>query len=101
VIEGIQQSFEISVITETSEGAGVTIAAYPNPAHHHLIVKANDAATSLLTLRVYNTSGVLLQNHPLSAEETEIDITNLPPAIYFFKIMKGANEAKTFKIIKK
>ncbi len=105
VAEGVQQPYEITVITGVEEDAGLKLEclAYPNPAKDHLTLKI-DASTSLsiqsMEYRLYDMQGNLLENGKLTGKETSISMEKLVPACYFLKITNNQKEIEIFKIIK-
>ena len=103
VSQGIQQPYEIEVVTGIPEasGIGLSVMAYPNPATNYLMVKVKDYEISGLQYYVYSINGKLLQVVKASGEETRIEINNLTSGTYFIKIIDDKQEIKTFKIIKK
>lgn len=105
VAQGVQQPYEISVVTglEEAKGINLSVSAYPNPTTDYLTLEVN-ASTTLsiqsMTYQLYDMSGKLLQNEKITDNQTSIVMRNLVPAIYFVKVVQGNKELKTFKIIK-
>jgi len=102
VAQGVQQPYEISVISGIEE-AGVltlTILVYPNPANDLLMLKAENYDKENLSYQLFNSNGKLLAYKKIKSTETSIVISSLLPATYFLKISEGNKEAKTFKILK-
>ncbi len=105
VAEGVQQPFEISVVTglEEAKGISLSVTAYPNPTTDFLQLKV-DASTKLsiqsMSYQLYDMNGKLLQNEKITGNQTSIVMSNLVPANYFVKVIQGNKEVKTFKIIK-
>ena len=107
VSEGVQQPYEISVVTgiEESKGINLSVSAYPNPTTDYLTLTINDNvktrhALSLLSYQLYDMSGKLLQSKKITGNQTSIVMSNLVPATYFVKVIQSNKEVKTFKIIK-
>ncbi|MFA5972522.1 MAG: T9SS type A sorting domain-containing protein [Lentimicrobiaceae bacterium] len=105
VAQGVQQPFEISIVTALEETEGITLqcSVYPNPSADFVILKVVASATlSIQTMlyQLYDGSGKLLENTKIVSNETRIALSNLPDADYFLKIIQGNKELKTFKIIK-
>ncbi len=105
--EGVQQPYEISVVTEI-EGAKeieLSVSAYPNPTTDYLTLSVGKASTSLslqvMSYKLYDINGKLLQNKKLTGTDTQIDMSNYAPSSYFVKVVQENKEVKTFKIIKK
>ena len=102
VSEGVQQPFEISVVTglEEAKGINLSVTAYPNPTTDYLTLSISEFEISNLTYQLYDISGKLLQSEKITGNQTSIVMSNLVPATYFVKVIQGNKEFKTFKIIK-
>jgi hypothetical protein len=104
--QGVQQPFEISVVTGIEEAKCITVewSAYPNPTTDILNLKV-DALTTLsipsMQYQLYDMSGKLLETKKIESNQTSITMNNLMPATYFLKVTDNNKEVKTFKIIKK
>ena len=103
VAQGVQQPYEISVVTgiEQAKGINHSVTAYPNPTTDYLTLEVKDFELSNLNFQLYDMQGKLLQNEKISDNQTSIAMGNLVPATYFVKITQGNSEVKIFKIIKK
>ncbi len=102
VAEGIQQPYEISVVSgfQASNGTKILILAYPNPTTDLLTLDVRDFHLSFFTFRLYDLAGRLLKNEQILERKTSINMSNFEPAIYFVKVFQENKEVKTFKIIK-
>ena len=102
ISQGVQQPFEISVVTglEEAKGINLTVSAYPNPTTDYLTLEVKDFELSTLHFQLYDMSGKLLQSKKITGNQTSIVMSNLVPATYFVKVIQGNKEVKTFKIIK-
>ena len=102
VAQGIQQPYEISVVTAIENAREITLecTVYPNPTRGliKLIVESFDNEN--LRFRLFDIKGILLQDKKVESRETEILMVNLSSSIYFLKVIKDNKEIKTFKIIK-
>lgn len=103
VAQGVQQPFEISVVTglEEAKGINLSVTAYPNPTTDYLTLRIDEFEISNLSYQLYDITGKLLQNEKITGNQTSIVMSNLVPANYFVKVIQGNKEVKTFKIIKK
>jgi len=103
VAQGVQQPYEISVVTaiEEAKGINLTVSAYPNPTTDYLTLEVKEFELSNLHFQLYDMSGKLLQSEKITGNQTSIAMSNLTPATYFVKVVQGKEEVKTFKIIKK
>ncbi len=102
VAEGVQQPYEISVVTglEEAKGINLSVSAYPNPTTDYLTLEVKDVELLNLHFQLYDMNGKLLQNEKITGNQTNIVMSNLVVATYFVKIIQGNKEIKTFKIIK-
>lgn len=107
VAAGVQQPYEISVVTGLNDDNVIRLvcSAYPNPTTDFLTLQIQGDAKSQYTAFLYNTIGTLLKTIKVEDNETSIDMSDLIKATYFLKIVNTINpssteEIKTFKIIK-
>ncbi len=107
VAEGVQQPYEISVVTglEEAKGINLSVSAYPNPTNDYLTLEIQEFELSNLYFQLYDMNGNLLQNEKITGNQTSIDMSNFVPATYFVKVIVKTQglayqELKTFKIIK-
>lgn len=102
VAEGVQQAYEISVVTgiEEAKGISLSVSAYPNPTTDYLILVVKDFELSDLHFQLYDMNGKLLQNGKITGDQTSIVMSNHLPAHFFVKLIQGNKEIKTFKVIK-
>ena len=101
--QGVQQPYEISVITaiENTKVINLECSVYPNPTRGliKLIVASSDQQN--IRFLLYDINGVLLQDKKVESRETEISMENLSSSVYFLKIINNNLEVKVFKIIKR
>ena len=102
IAQGVQQPYEISEVVGIPEADGINlnVSAYPNPTADNLSVKVANYKTANLQYVVFDTNGKLLQTVKATGNVTQIEISNLPPATYFLKVLENRKEIKVFKIIK-
>jgi len=105
VAEGVQQPYEISVVSgiPVVKDISLNVSAYPNPTSNYLTIKVD--ALTLLSIRslkyqMFDINGKLLQSKKLTSKETSISMEKYIPASYFVKIYENQNKIKTFKIVK-
>lgn len=103
VAEGVQQPFEISILTaiENTDNTQLTITAFPNPSTDYLTLKITNLELSNLAFQLYDVSGKLLQSNKIIDTRTSIAIEHLKVSTYFVKVVQDNKEIKTFTIIKK
>ncbi len=105
VAQGVQQPFEISIVTGLEEARGINlmVSAYPNPTTDFLNLKVDASSAfniQLLSYQLYDMSGKLLETKKLVGNQTSVVMSDLVCATYFLKVIEGSKEVKTFKIIK-
>ena len=102
VAQGVQQPYEISVITaiKNAEEINLQCIVYPNPTRGivKLVIRTKDFDN--LRFQLYDLNGIRIQDKKIESEETEILMDSLLPSTYFLKILSSNKEVKTFKIIK-
>jgi hypothetical protein len=102
VTQGVQQPYEISVVTGIEEAVGIIleISVYPNPATDFVRLKIENYEVENLRYQLYDINGSLLQDNKVEGKETSIIMRNHLPATYFLKVTDKNKVIKTFKIIK-
>ena len=100
--QGVQQPFEISVVTGIEEALGISleIMVYPNPTTEFITLKIENHEVLNLRYQLYDINGSLLQDNKIVSNETSIVMSSLVPATYFLKVTDNKKIVKTFKIIK-
>ncbi len=101
IVEGVQQAYEIYMVTRLEQNAGVSLKVYPNPATDELRLVADDFRSSELTARLYDLQGRLLENRALTAPETSLLMSGHTPGPYLLRVSRSGNEVSVFKIIKR
>jgi hypothetical protein len=102
VAQGVQQPYEISLVTGTEEAKEIDLlfSAYPNPATGFLTLKVGNYDNSDLSYELFDINGNLLENKKIEGIETTIQFENRTPSVYFLKVTCNNKMVKTFKIIK-
>ena len=100
VAEGVQQPFEISVVSSIEETAEWSLKIYPNPVSGIITVTTENIKNDRLWYRLYDTYGKLLESKKATGKQTQLDLTRYKPAVYFLKVTDQDKEIKTFKIVK-
>jgi len=103
VIQGVQQPYEISVVTavENTNGIILQCIVYPNPTAGSLRLVINSFENDNMRFRIFDMNGLLLQDKEIESEETEISLENFSSSVYLLKVIKENKEVRVFKIIKK
>ena len=102
VAQGVQQPYEISVLTEITEAKGISLkcSAYPNPTTDHLTLKIESEMQGQLVALLFDNEGRLIEKRKIENGETNFSMNTLAVGTYFLKIIQVDKEIKTFKIVK-
>lgn len=101
VAQGVQQPYEISVVTginETTINLGMSV--YPNPTTNFLSLKVENEKLEKLSYKLIDLQGKVIEIKKVTANNSTIKMTELPKATYLLKVVKNNQVVKTFKIIK-
>jgi hypothetical protein len=113
VAQGVQQPYEISVLTSLEEARNINLEwlAYPNPVSDYLKLSFKNPDNSglrveNLSYQLYDIYGKLLLHNKLDGSESTITMQNFISGTYILKVIesqrnKSQREIKAFKIIKK
>lgn len=104
ILEGVQQAYQITDVTAISDERkiGITCAVYPNPATDVLTLKLGDyKGSSILSYQLYNMNGTLLEQKKIESSQSDIAMKHLVSGVYFLRVIKGDQDFRVFKIIKK
>ncbi|MBN2484894.1 MAG: T9SS type A sorting domain-containing protein [Bacteroidales bacterium] len=96
--QGFQQSGLSITVENNFTEMYIEVTVYPNPTTGilHLLTDV----TETLQYQLFDINGsVLKSGETLSASE-ELDLSALPPAVYYLKITRGNQVQKTFQIVK-
>jgi hypothetical protein len=102
VAQGVQQPFEISVVTSVEEAKGISleIVLYPNPATDFIILKIENCEIENLSYQLIDINGNLLLSNKVESNETNIAMSNRVSGTYFLNVTDNKKIIRTFKIIK-
>lgn len=102
VAQGVQQPYEISVITgiENAGSISLDVIAYPNPATDIIRLRIGGHGSAQLHYGLFDISGKLLLTGKVDGDETSIAIGQLVPAAYILNITERNGVVKSFSIIK-
>lgn len=102
VAQGVQQPFEISVVSVVKEYQDkfILISVYPNPTAGYLQLSMEMEGINELTFQLYDIKGIVLHNANPAGYVTLLDMRHYPSGVYFIKVFSGNEPVKVFKIIK-
>ncbi len=101
VAEGIQQPYEIFIITGIEEKEiTLNISVYPNPTSETISLDLGSIDFEKMTYALFNLEGSLISQNFLIKKQTDIPLSGKAAGTYFIKVFNNKNEIKVFKIIK-
>lgn len=102
VAQGVQQPFEISIVSGTDdiEGINLKYTAFPNPTTDYLTLKIENSDAHNLTYQLFDVSLKLIESKKILGSETKIYMGNYLSAVYILRINQENKIVKTFKIVK-
>lgn len=100
--EGMQQPYEILVVTQSGDMFHrlITCSAYPNPTRDKIMLRVDELEFKQLSFQLFDTNGKLLLQDTIINQETTIEITGYLSGIYFLKVSDQQKNTISFKIIK-
>lgn len=102
VAKGVQQPYEISIITSVDNvtDTDMEINVFPNPVTNNITLDIENLEQQKLTYTLYNLQGKTITRNQLTGNSTTIKMEDLPKATYFLKITDNNTVIKTIRIIK-
>ena len=72
VAQGVQQPYEISIVTAIKEAIEINleVSVYPNPTTNYLTLEVKNFELSTLNFQLYDMQGKLLQNEKITGNQT-------------------------------
>jgi hypothetical protein len=103
IVQGVQQPYEISVLTAIENTTGITLecSVYPNPTTGPVKLKVESPDPENLRVRLFDFNGVILLDKKIDSGETEISLESYKSSVYFLKVIKKNKEVKVFRIVKR
>jgi len=102
-VQGVQQPYEISVITaeESSSLVKLSILVYPNPTEDLLVLKNEGGKHTELTFQLYNSKGQQINSGTINSDRYILEMRNTAPGVYYLSVFEENKLAQIVKIIKK
>lgn len=103
IIQGVQQPYEISVVTAVENTSEISLECivYPNPTTGLVKLKVELSDPEDFRFRLSDFNGVLLLEKKIESVETEISLESYKSSVYFLKVIKKNKEVKVFRIVKR
>jgi hypothetical protein len=101
--KGIQQPYEISIITGFREEAAsiIDLSVFPNPTTDLLTLEVKDFHGDKLMYQLTDLQGKEIENKKITSGQNLINLTNFSASTYFINVFQDTKQIQTFKIIKK
>jgi hypothetical protein len=97
----VQHAYEIFTVGIMETALNISLTAFPNPTTNILNLQISDYNNEKLSYQLYDMGGKLLSNGKITAQQTQINTSSLPPATYFINVVNQENKkVQSFKIIK-
>ncbi|MFH2096419.1 MAG: T9SS type A sorting domain-containing protein [Bacteroidota bacterium] len=102
-IQGVQQPYEISVISGTGPETGINLQciAFPNPASDYLLIEISGDQVQNLTYSLYDLTGKSISAGSVTGTQTKVSLAGLARATYILSVKQDNTEVKSFQIIKR
>jgi len=101
VSEGVQQAFEIFVVTSTRDLIPKFSAkVFPNPTTNEINLSVSKRIANEMSYSLFNVNGKLLSKAEIADQQTKIPFQYLAGGTYFIQVVIREQPVQTFKIIK-
>ena len=90
---------KLTIITSIAENAGkaLQIKAQPNPFNTAVLIESTEV---LHTIRVFNIAGVLVKDLTVNSHSVELQMDELPNAVYLIRTVDVNGSPASIKVIK-
>ncbi len=101
VLQGVQQPYEISVVTGIRNVAiNLKAQVYPNPTADNLILSVDEKELKNLNYTLFDLQGKTIISGRLIHTNTTLNMSGLSNGTYLLKVFSKNKQIKTFKIVK-
>jgi hypothetical protein len=102
VAQGVQHAYEIFTVGIKESELNISLSVFPNPTVNNLTLQISDYKNEKLLYHLFDIQGKSLSNGQVTAQQTQINTSSLPPGTYFINVVNQDNKKiQSFKIIKK
>ena len=99
--EGVQQPFEITVISGINEDRiDLNATVFPNPASDFVQLRVSGDINPNLVYELVDVNGKIIEKNPVITTLTKVDMSSLSKGTYFLKVNDSDKTIKSFQIIK-
>jgi len=100
VSQGVQQAYKIYRLDIIEAKTNISLSVFPNPTNDKLNLQIQDFKNEKLTYQLIDMQGKLINHGEIFSQNTEVNTSYLPPAIYLINIIETNTPILSFKIIK-
>lgn len=102
VAQGVQQPFEISLITnsETMTIPSTNCRVFPNPTTDEIFFMAEGLMSDSISYELYNLNGKLLESNANIEQKSAIYLSKYKDAVFILKVNIIGEELKSYKLFK-
>lgn len=101
VAQGVQHAYKIFTLGIKETILNISLTAFPNPTTENLTLQISEYNNEKLSYQLFDMQGKQLSNGQIVTQQTQINMNNLPTAIYFINVRNQENKkVQSFKIIK-
>lgn len=101
LIQGVQQPYEISIITSINDLAiDLKAQVYPNPTTDNLVLSVGAEEYKNLRYVLVDLQGKVLKTDRIINPTSTLDVSKFSNGTYFLRVLSNNKQIKTFQIIK-
>lgn len=101
----LHQGFQVDLSSATPVITGIgeeesSVKIFPNPVSHHLFIERNNGANPYAFQLVDASGKIILEKQHVATPSTELDLSQLSPAVYFLLLRDASGKSRTITILK-
>jgi Secretion system C-terminal sorting domain len=102
VLEGVQQAYEVFVVSGLKDQSPSTInyEVFPNPTTNQINLRIDHQNLEKVSYQLLDAAGKILVKEKVASNQTSIGMEGYASAIYYLHILENSKQIKVFKIIK-
>lgn len=101
VSQGVQQPYEISIVTGIESENNISLSAFPNPSTDILNLSVGEVNSEELSYQLFDIQGKLLLEARISGNHASINMQDLPQSTYLLHVLGNNHQTiQSFNIIK-
>jgi hypothetical protein len=103
VLEGVQQAYEVFVVSGLKDQQNSTVhyEVFPNPTTDQINLKIDHQNLEKISYQLLDASGKILAKEKIEISIAAIGMEGYASAIYYLHVLENDKQVKVFKIIKK